>query len=83
MTVAPIPGTWDLKCFMLAPQRVRCKGAGSDGSGGAVEGRVSGNRTFGRGWSRQDCTEDVPWGRPALGRDGVDSLRAFPSCSIG
>ena len=35
-----------------------------------MEGRVSGNRTFGRGWSRQDCTEDGPWGRPALGRAG-------------
>ena len=43
-----------------------------------MEGRVSGNRTFGRGWSRQDCSEDVLWGRPAVGRAGWTA--SVPSC---
>ena len=51
MTVALIPGTWDLRGFVLSPRRVGCKGAGSGSSGGAVSLDGSGGEVQGTGHS--------------------------------
>lgn len=51
MTVALIPGTWDLRGFVLSPRRVGCKGAGSGSSGGAVSLDGSGGEVQGTGRS--------------------------------
>lgn len=51
---------------MLSPQRVRCKGAGSDASRGAVSGER---------FREQDIRE-------RLEQDGVESLHTFLSRSI-
>ena len=66
MTMALIPGMWDPRGFVLSPQRVRCKGAGSDGSRGAVSGER---------FREQDIRE-------RLEQDGVESLHTFLSRSI-